>query len=89
MAALKDCSGTVPCGYAKLRGEQQGDLADTTASDSAVCTGCNAQLHVALLFCSYSKIQIKLISGGNAVSYTKFHPLVRHNINYGSNCFLT
>jgi hypothetical protein len=30
----------VPRGYAKLRGEQQGDLADIMSSDSAVCTGC-------------------------------------------------
>jgi hypothetical protein len=33
--ALLVGSGTVPWGYDKLRGEQQGDLADR-----AVCTGC-------------------------------------------------
>jgi hypothetical protein len=32
MAALKEGSGTVPWGYAKLRGEQQEDLADITSS---------------------------------------------------------
>jgi hypothetical protein len=35
MAALIEGSGTD-----KLRGEQQGDLADITSPDGAVCTGC-------------------------------------------------
>jgi hypothetical protein len=33
MAAFKEGSGTVPRGYAKLMGAQQGDLADITSSD--------------------------------------------------------
>jgi hypothetical protein len=40
MAALKEGSGTVPGGYAKLRGEHQGDLADITSSDNAVGAVC-------------------------------------------------
>jgi hypothetical protein len=42
MTALKEGSGTEPQDYAKLKGEQQGGLADITSSDSAVCTGCLA-----------------------------------------------
>jgi hypothetical protein len=42
MAAFKEGGGTVPRGYAQVRGEHQGDLADITSSDSAVCTGCLA-----------------------------------------------
>jgi hypothetical protein len=45
------------------------------------------QLHFALLFCSYSKIKIKLMSGGMQFltlnqGCTKFNLLVRHNIKY-------
>jgi hypothetical protein len=40
MAALKEGSGTVPGGYAKLRGEHQRDLADIMSSDSAVGAVC-------------------------------------------------
>jgi hypothetical protein len=52
-----------------------------------ISNGSNAQLHFALLFCSYSKIKIKLISGGMQFltlnqGCTKFNFLVRHNIKY-------
>jgi hypothetical protein len=39
IAAFKEGGGTVPRGYATLRGEHQGDLADMMSSDSAVYTG--------------------------------------------------
>jgi hypothetical protein len=47
----------------------------------------NAQLYFGFIFCLYSKIQIKLISGGMQSltinqGYTKFNLLVRHNIKY-------
>jgi hypothetical protein len=57
MAALKEGSGTVPGGYAKLRGEHQGDLADIT-SDLLIRNESNAQLHFLLFFCLYSRIQM-------------------------------
>jgi hypothetical protein len=42
MAAFKKGGGTVPRGYAELKGEHQGDLAEITSSDTVVCTGCLA-----------------------------------------------
>jgi hypothetical protein len=71
MAALKEGSGTVPWGYAKPRGEQQGDLVDMTSlvDDLLIWDGSKVQLHFSLLFYSYSKIQIKLISWGGECSF--------------------
>jgi hypothetical protein len=57
MAASKEGSGTVPGGYAKLRDEHQGDLADIT-SDLLIQNESNAQMRFPLLFCLYNRIQI-------------------------------
>jgi hypothetical protein len=66
MAALKEGSGTVPGGYAKLRSEHQGDLADCLlivqlvlcVSDLLIQNESNAQMHFPLFFCLYNRIQI-------------------------------